>query len=133
MNESEKIESKNGLIRFYGAIIKVRNMDQSRAFYSQVLRLGEPVLNTNFWVEFEVVQGQMVIALQQANNIVQRPETDKGDIQCCLAVDDLEGFRQHLSRHEVETSAIERLAVGKDFFRFRDPEGNPLRAIRCNP
>ena len=121
--------AKSQMIRFYGAVIRVRNIDRSRAFYCNVLRLGAPVISTNFWVEFEVVPGQMVLALQQNNNAAECPQAEKGDIQWCLWVKDIEEFRRHLRSHGVQASPISSMVVGKEFFTFRDLEGNPLMAI----
>ena len=127
MNNQESVS--NGLVRFYGAVISVRNIDRSRAFYNKVLRLGEPVVSTNFWVEFEIAPGEMVLALRQSNSVVESPETDKGDTSWCLCVENIEEFRQHLREHGVQPTPIESLPVGKQIFRFRDPEGNPITAV----
>ena len=50
--------------RFYGAIIRVADLGTCRAFYQDVIGLGPPVVDSSFWVEFQIAQGQMVLALQ---------------------------------------------------------------------
>lgn len=115
--------------RLYGSVIRVHNLERCRAFYTRVLRLGEPVLSTNFWVEFELAPGPMVLALQQVNSVPEVPAATTGNVLCCLQVDNLGEFRRHLCEHGVQPLPTEELPVGPEFFRFHDPEGNPLMAL----
>ena len=45
---------KNSL---FGVIIKVNDLDLCRKFYRDVLNLGDPVLDSSFWVEFQTDDG----------------------------------------------------------------------------
>ena len=114
--------------RFYGAIVSVNDLDRCRAFYQHVLGLGQPVVDSNFWVEFEIVAGQMVLALKKHGPVSQAPpEQDKGhanSVAWCMQVSDLSEFQSRLIRHDCYPQAASILPNGMEALTFHDPEGN---------
>ena len=38
----------------YGIVVKVENLDLCRVFYRDILELGPPISDSNFWVEFRL-------------------------------------------------------------------------------
>jgi catechol-2,3-dioxygenase len=116
--------------RFYGAVVKVRDMDRCRAFYANVIGLGEPVIDSNFWVEFEVVPGAMVLALEQSNSVPEDPaERGGGQVAWCLEVEDLTAFRQQLAGQGCPPQSKTALPAGPETLTFLDPEGNAFMAV----
>ena len=46
-----------------GFVIKVKNLEKCRAFYRDILLIGEPVTDSNFRTEFELKGGSRLILL----------------------------------------------------------------------
>ncbi|OPZ29570.1 MAG: Glyoxalase-like domain protein [Lentisphaerae bacterium ADurb.BinA184] len=115
--------------RFYGCVIRVLDISRCRAFYANVVGLGQPVLDSNFWVEFEVVPGGMVLALEQSQNVRPQEGICTGNVAVCLEVLDLYGFRQRLVSHGCGPQATSTLPSGQAALTFLDPEGNPVTVI----
>lgn len=49
------------MAEIYGFIIKVRNLEKCRTFYRDVLKLGDPVLDSNFRTEFRLGNARLVL------------------------------------------------------------------------
>ena len=115
--------------RFYGAVVRVTDINRCRTFYAQVLGLGDPVVDSKFWVEFVPCAGRMVVALEK----VDAQETSGGDqgTAVCLQVSDLDAFIDRLREHGGAVEAATTLVSGRKAVRFRDPERNPLLAVQA--
>ena len=112
--------------RFYGAILRVEDLAASRTFYAEVIGLGEPVVDSSFWVEFQVVPGQMVLALQQAPVSAEGEAEPVRNVAWCLETSDVEAFVRRLARDNVHPLRTERSPNGRRTLTFLDPEGNPF-------
>lgn len=112
----------------HGVIIKVENLELCRTFYRDVLNLGEPIMDSNFWVEFRVNDNFSLI-LEKI-----RPEeklsVKKGRISWLYRVDDIERVVDRLSKQGYEPLADEKDRIGYKVIKFCDPEGNPF--YLCN-
>ena len=49
----------------FSIVVRVSDLDKARSFYQNVLELGAPVLDSNFWVEF-ALSDQTSLALEKA-------------------------------------------------------------------
>lgn len=112
--------------RFYGAILRVEDLSACRTFYAEVIGLGEPVVDSSFWVEFQVVPGQMVLALQQAPVTGTGTAEPARNVAWCLETTDVEAFVRRLERDNVHPLRTERSPTGRKTLTFLDPEGNPF-------
>ncbi len=112
--------------RFYGAILRVADLAACRAFYAEVIGLGSPVVDSSFWVEFQVVPGQMVLALQQAPVAGPDATEQARNVAWCLETADVEAFVRRLGRDNVHPLRTERSPHGRRTLTFLDPEGNPF-------
>ena len=120
--------------RFYGAVVAVHDLDRCRAFYEHVLALGQPVVDSNFWVEFEIVPDQMVLALKKVGLMDQHEQPERqnqcaGSVTWCLQVQDLAAIQTRLLHHECYPQAASILPNGMEALTFHDPEGNPFTIL----
>ncbi len=113
-------------LRFYGAIIRVRDLHRARVFYSDVLGLGTPAVDSNFWIEYEPAPGRPVLALEQSGSAVG---SEPGRVSWCLEVDDLSAREERLRQHGVRMHGVRDLPTGRRVLFFLDPEQNPLALI----
>lgn len=117
--------------RFYGVILRVKNLNRVRPFYIHILGLGNPVVESNFWVEFEDPASRLIIALQQSGNAAKQSNGEAdGNIAVCLYVDeDFAGFKKKLAGHGISNVRKIELASGRTGLSFSDPEGNRIVAV----
>ena len=115
--------------RFYGCVIRVADIVRCRAFYANVVGLGQPAIDSNFWVEFEIVPGGMVLALEQSQNVKPYDGVQHGNVAACIEVLDLYGFKQRLVSHGCGPQSTGPLPSGQAILTFLDPEGNPVTVV----
>lgn len=108
----------------YGIALKVRNIELTRSFYRDVMELGSPMVDSNFWVEFRLGDGVPLI-LEKALEDEALPESC-GRISWIFKTSNVEPVveRLKLFGYEPKCEAIER--IGLKLYEFRDPEGNPF-------
>jgi catechol 2,3-dioxygenase-like lactoylglutathione lyase family enzyme len=114
-------------MRFYGAVIRVKDIERCRAFYIEALGLGRPAVDSNFWIEFELPPVGPVLALEQTAAAANQPSG--GRTAWCLHVDDLGKFSKRLQQHGVVPQESHILPTGAEALVFADPEGNLLMAV----
>lgn len=105
----------------FGIIIKVNNMDICRSFYRDVLNLGEPEVNSNFWVEFRSPGGYTVALEKSAAKFLQH---DSAATAWVCHVADIEETRRRLESHGFKASFARTLKMGEVLYQCRDPENN---------
>lgn len=109
---------------FYGVIVKVENLDVCRSFYRDIIGLGVPVMDSNFWVEFKL-QDDVSLVLEQAIEGERLP-VGRGRVSWLYRVNDIETVLERLREHGYEPYASEQERLGYRVFMFFDPEGNPF-------
>ncbi len=111
----------------FGIIIKVENIDICRSFYRDVLGFGPPVMDSNFWIEFQTPEG-FSLFLEKKKDTEKLPDTDwHGKISWLYKVNDIDKMIERLKSygHEpVEDEEDQKL--GFRVYVFCDPEGNPF-------
>lgn len=112
-------KKKNSL---YGIIIKVKNLDSCRSFYRDVIGLGSPIIDSNFWVEFKL-QDDVALILEQVYDGESMPES-AGRTSWLYKVENLEGVIHRLMEHGYEPVKGEQERLGYRIYLFNDPEGN---------
>jgi len=126
--------------RLYAVVVRARDLPRMRRFYSQVVGLGEPVVDSNFWVEFQSGEGANVLALVRAPVVpgAQEASQEAADrpgecrVAACLVVENLQRFRSRLDEADVRQLGTVRLPSGARGVYFSDPEGNMVLAVeRC--
>jgi len=115
----ENKQSQNSL---YGVIVKVENLNACRSFYRDILNLGAPVMDSNFWVEFKISESASLI-LEQALTGEKLP-AGRSRISWLCTVDNMKENLERLKKNGYEPLEDER--IGIKVFKFCDPEGNPF-------
>jgi hypothetical protein len=107
-----------------GIIIKVENLDICRSFYRDILSLGSPSMDSNFWVEFRL-PGDFSLFLEKKDENEKIPETI-GRISWVLRVKDINTVKERLKQYGYEPVSERKQRMGFDSHVFCDPEGNPF-------
>lgn len=121
--------SKN-INSLHAVIIKIENLNLCRSFYRDVLNLGTPVMDSNFWVEFKINDHASLI-LEQLQPGGKLPPTH-GRISWMCEVDNLAEYIKHLDDNGHAPSIDETECLGKRIAKFMDPEGNPFTICEIN-
>ena len=108
----------------HGVIVKVENLELCRSFYRDVLDLGAPVIDSNFWVEFALNKNVSLILekIETGEHLSIR----KGRVSWIYYVDNIEKKIKHLKKHGVKPRAEIEERIGYQVVCFNDPEGNPF-------
>ena len=116
--------------RHYGVIVDVKNIDQMRSFYYHILELGPPVVESNFWVEFQDPESGLILALNQTGSAPTGKKEKTDHINFCIQVAELERCKRKLAKHGIKDIHEGSLPNGYRFISFSDPEANRIMAIR---
>ena len=105
----------------FSLVLRVRDLQKCRAFYRDTLLLGSPVLDTPFWVEFQMCEsGKLCLESVQGERDAAHP-----DMAPVWMMEADEELLEHLTASgyrlpEQNTADVE----GHPVTAFRDPEGN---------
>ena len=106
----------------YIALIQVTDLARIRAFYSKSLNLGAPIVDSNFWVEFEIPgSGTLILEHTKATHA---GEGVRRGISWLMRTDDLAAKIKDLETHGVRPLRPPFGVPGKECATFADPEGN---------
>lgn len=104
-----------------GVMLRVKNLDQARIFYRDILRLGEPVVDSGFWVEFATPGGSRVILEKSEAPYL---EHEASATTLVLATPAVEIIRHELEKQGYAITPEKKVHPGEAFYRGQDPEGN---------
>ena len=107
----------------YGAVVPVRDLAGMRSFYRDVVQLGEPIMDSNFWVEFRL-PGNGILVLEKRDS-AKKPEEGQG-LSWLMCVEKMATVVEHLEKHEVKPVRPDQEIPGVSCRSFLDPEGNPF-------
>ena len=115
----------------YGIVIKVRNIELCRSFYRDVLDLGAPVMDSNFWVEFRLADS-LALCLEKIADGDTAP-TSEGGISWIFRTDELDTLVDRLHKYGYNPVPQKQERVGFKTLRFLDPEGTPFMVSSESP
>ena len=103
----------------YSLVLRVRDLQKCRTFYRDTLDLGAPVLDSSFWVEFQMCDGgKLCLEAIDPKTVLARQESSPV-------------WMMEAEEYQVEQLAAYRLPaqktptiLGYTVTAFRDPEGN---------
>ena len=105
-------------------MIKVKNLTSCKAFYRDILELGDPVLDSNFRVEFR--SGSFSLILDKSPwDEPQQPVSNR-IIWLYRSADARKIWTKMVSYGFPVPNLAEVVANGERLCRFADPEGNPF-------
>ena len=113
----------------HGLVIKIENMKVSRAFYRDVLNLGPPIMDSNFWVEFKLSNCSSLI-LEQVDP-TEKLSVSRGRMAWLCETNEFNSTVDNLARNGYEPIAEETERIGVKVRLYSDPEGNPF--YLCEP
>ena len=108
-------------------VLSVADIPAERAFYRDVVGLGEPVMDSNVWVEFKLDGGCSFCLEQAAPNKAPLPPHSR--IEFLFFVDSLDDFesRYHALGFKNATEGSPCGQMGLRAVQYPDPEGNLFR------
>ncbi len=108
----------------FSIVIMVKNLNVCKAFYRDILELGDPVLDSTFMVEFKIGDSFSLILEKSFQENVSLFSA-VGRTSWLFSGGNAEKIRKkmHICGYPVPQSACVDKA-GKAFYRFTDPEGN---------
>ncbi len=110
--------------RNFGIVIKVKNLTACKAFYRDILGLGDPVEDSNFQVEFRCGE---TVSLFLVKNMWDEPlrMPGSGSISWYFSWGNAKAIRDKMRIYGFsDNGVIVENKAGKSFCRFTDPEGN---------
>jgi catechol 2,3-dioxygenase-like lactoylglutathione lyase family enzyme len=119
MSYEESIQSS-----IYGVTIKVENLTVCRTFYRDILRLGAPVMDSNFWVEFKL-KNNVSLLLDEAGQ-GEKLSSGRGRISWMCEIKDFDDTVSLLKDKGHKPISEEEERDNKRVIQFCDPEGNPF-------
>lgn len=115
-------------LRNSGVLIRVKDIKKQRIFYRDMLQLGEPAVDSDFWVEFITADGSRIILEKSEAPYLEHMNSATTSV---IAVQDKEAVIKELLMHKYNISVNEKLHPGEAFHRGEDPEGNVF--YLCTP
>ena len=111
----------------FGLLIRVADLAQSRAFYRDMLHLGEPVTDSGFAAEFQLPGGA---SLRLEKNALPALEHASAAVSWTLFCDDPEKLFDDLANAGYHVTPVAEAHDSGAYFRGEDPEGNPFYVAR---
>ena len=108
-------------------VLSVADIAAERAFYRDVVGLGEPVINSNVWVEFKLDGGSSFCLEQAARSKAPMPPHSR--IEFLFFVDSLDAFDKRYRELDFPGSSegVPCGQIGIHAVQYPDPEGNLFR------
>ena len=108
-------------------VLSVEDIAAERTFYRDIVGLGEPVMNSNVWVEFRLNESCSFCLEQAAPN--KAPVPPHGRVEFLFFVDSLNDFdtRYHALGLPNAAEGIPCGQMGIRAVQYPDPEGNLFR------
>jgi catechol-2,3-dioxygenase len=113
----------------HGVVVKIENMKVSRSFYRDVLNLGPPIMDSNFWVEFKL--GSCTSLILEQVDPSEKLSVSRGRMAWLCETSEFEATVENLSKNGFEPISDETERVGVKVRLYADPEGNPF--YLCEP
>jgi predicted enzyme related to lactoylglutathione lyase len=104
-----------------------QDLARLRKFYEAAFDLGEPLIDAQWWVEYEIGDGSH-LALHQADaGHFEGANRKKNTVKCSFDVTDIKKFSEKLKALGARFHYEPRKEYGFSLAEFEDPEGNVLR------
>lgn len=114
--------------RINTVFIYVQDMKKMRDFYSGVLELGKPVVETETWIEFDLPGCHL--ALHKGDpSMLEQSQSSQSKVKFSMEVEDIEKVCEELKSKNLKFTFGPKKDFGATLAEFLDPEGNPLRVI----
>jgi hypothetical protein len=131
MSNTVREQNPIGVVRnhMHGLVIKVENMKVARIFYRDILNLGPPIMDSNFWVEFKLGSCASLILEQVAPE--EKLAFSRGRMAWLCETNEYTETVENLKQGGYEPISDETERVGVNARLYADPEGTPF--YLCEP
>ena len=103
----------------YSLVLRVRDMQKCRVFYRDTLALGTPVLDSSFWVEFQMCDGgKLCLEAIDPKTVLARQESSP-----VWMMEADEELIEQLAAYRLPQQKTPTI-LGYSVTAFHDPEGN---------
>jgi catechol 2,3-dioxygenase-like lactoylglutathione lyase family enzyme len=110
--------------------VYVQDMQVSRAFYSDILNLGTPQLDTPTWIEWKLAKGANFAIHKASDEMLEGIVPARSSVKFSLVVEDIREAYKFLFEKGVRVASEPRDGAGFLYLEFQDPDGNVLRLIQ---
>lgn len=110
--------------------VYVSDMDASRRFYSDVIGLGKPELDTPKWIEWKLAKGANFAIHKASNEMLEGLVPARSSVKFSLMVEDIREAYNHLFEKGVRVLSEPLDGSGFLFCEFQDPDMNVIRLIQ---
>lgn len=107
----------------------VSDLARARDFYAHAAGFGEPVRETEDWIEFAIGDGPHFALHRTAPEHLNGLKPTRGPMRFSIEVADLDAAYAELSARGVDFSRSPEYGPGFRLAEFVDPEGNPIRLV----
>lgn len=104
-----------------GVLIRVFDLNAQRIFYRDMLKLGNPAVDSNFWTEFTAPDGTRIILEKSEATYLEHANSATTLVLCTPYLDEI---RKELAIHNYPITENLKAHPGEVFYRGQDPEGN---------
>ncbi|RMD74411.1 MAG: hypothetical protein D6820_16730 [Lentisphaerae bacterium] len=115
----------------YGCLIRVRDINRARAFYRDALELGDPIVDSNFWLEFKIAP-DAVLAIEHSP-AAQNGEKKTWDASCIIEKKEFDLFLRTLEARGIQVIRPSRELPGRRTISIVDPEDNIITIVESIP
>ena len=131
MSNTVRNQNPVGSVRnhMHGIVVKIENMKPARSFYRDVLNLGPPIMDSNFWVEFKL--GSCASLILEQVDPTEKLAFSRGRMAWLCETDAYDETVENLTKNGFEPISDETERVGVKARLYSDPEGNPF--YLCEP
>lgn len=105
----------------FGVVLKAKELDVMRHFYASILLLGDPIVDSNVWVEFQLPGGGS-LALEKADATF----TPNSNMYWYIQTDEISHMIKRLEDHGYHPEEMMVDCLGFNLYQCLDPEGNPF-------
>ena len=103
----------------YSLVLRVRDIQKCRSFYRDTLGLGAPILDSPFWVEFQICDdGKLCLEAIDPKTVLARQESSP-----VWMLEAEEDVAEQLTAYRLTTQKNPSI-LGYSVTAYRDPEGN---------
>ena len=110
-----------------GVVIEVENLVAARSFYRDILQLGDPVMDSNFWVEFRL-PGDFSLFLKKVYSSKKQKKV-KNSVSWIYRVPNIGVIISRLELYGYGEIYEKNEEIGESVYTFKDPEGNLFHLV----
>lgn len=113
--------------KLFGVVVEVENIVAARSFYRDILQLGDPVMDSNFWVEFRLPDGFSIFLKRVYSS--KRQKKGRGGVSWIYRVGNIGEVISRLELYGYGEIYEKSEEMGESVYTFKDPEGNLFHLV----